>query len=73
MSLAARLKEAQVTRKPAFQQWLESLDQTDRDALLKAAASPLSSKKLLSIVRAEGGSIGEDAFKDWRVSLGYVV
>lgn len=71
-SLTERLQEAQEEAVPPFQKWLEALPDEDRKALEKAAANDgLSSKKLITIVRAEGASVGDGPFKDWRISRGF--
>ena len=71
-SLAERLKEAQSEARPAFETWLDALPEDDRKALENAAANDnLSSKKLITIVRAEGGSVGDGPFKEWRQGHGF--
>lgn len=71
-SLMERLNEAQTAARPAFELWLAELPAEDLKALEKAAANNgLSSKKLLAIVRAEGASIGEAPFKEWRIKHGF--
>jgi hypothetical protein len=72
MSLAARLEEAQASAKPKWEQWLKSLPADDLKALQGAAGNNgLSTKKMLEIIRAEGGSVGEPALKDWRRGYGF--
>ncbi len=72
MSLAARLKEAQDTRKPLFETWVLTLDDEDRAALVDVAANPrVNSRNLAAIIRAEGVRVGVETLDAWRRSNGY--
>jgi hypothetical protein len=72
MSLIERLQEAQADARPAFHSWLDALPTEDRKALENAAGNNgLSSKKLIGIVRDEGGSVGDGPFKEWRQGHGF--
>ena len=67
MSLAARLQEAKEKTKPKFEQWIDTLDDEDRDALFAAAADPhMSSSAITIAVRAAGGAVGKETIDVWR-------
>ncbi|SIN72690.1 hypothetical protein [Agromyces cerinus] len=72
MSLAARLQEAQDTRKPLFDSWVLTLDDEDLKALATAAANPrVNSRNLAALIRAEGVRVGVESLDAWRRSNGY--
>ena len=71
MSLAARLQEAKERTKPPFIQWVETLDDEDREALLAAAVDPAMSSSAITIaVRAAGGKVGKETIDGWRRTVG---
>lgn len=72
MGLVSKLEKVRAAARPTFEQWVEVLDEVDRAALEAAGGDPfLPTRKLIAIVRAEGISVGEERFKEWRVSRGY--
>lgn len=70
MSLAARLQEAKEKSKPKFEQWIDTLDDEDREALFDAAKSGVSSSAITIAIRAAGGSVGKETIDVWRRTIG---
>lgn len=70
MSLAARLQEARDKTKPKFEQWIDTLDDEDRDALYAAAEDGMSSSAITIAVRAAGGAVGKETIDAWRRTIG---
>lgn len=70
MSLAARLQEAKEKTKPKFEQWIETLDDEDRDALFAAAKDGLSSSAITIAIRAAGGAVSKETVDAWRRTIG---
>ena len=72
MSLAERLNDARKPVKPKFEQWIDTLDKTDRDALFAAAVDQtLTNVAILDAIAAEGYSANKDTISKFRKSLGY--
>ncbi|GLU88931.1 hypothetical protein [Agromyces sp. NBRC 114283] len=70
MSLAERLQEAREKTKPRFEQWIDTLDDEDREALFEAAASGMSSTAITIAIRAAGGSVSKETIDVWRRTIG---
>ena len=73
-SLAERLNEARKPVKPKFETWIDTLDETDREALLAAAVDKsLTNVAIMEAVKAgpSGYSATKDTISKWRKSLGY--
>ena len=70
MSLAAQLKEAKDRTKPKFEEWLDTLDVEDFDALVDAAGTGMSSDVIIVAVRAAGGKVSRETFNAWRRTIG---
>lgn len=67
MSLAERLKAERVEKKPAFEQWLDTLSAADRAALEDAAHDRAwSNAALIRIISDEGYPVGKDSLAKWR-------
>jgi hypothetical protein len=70
MSLAARLQEAKEKTKPKFEQWIDTLDDEDRDALYDAVKSGVSSYAITVAIRGAGGSVSKETIDVWRRIIG---
>lgn len=72
MSLVERLNAARTPRKPRFEQWIDSLPDDEREALIAAATDPdLSNNAIAEAVRAEGCPVNKDTISVWRKSHGF--
>lgn len=72
MSLAERLNAAKKPLKPKFEQWIDTLSEADRKALIAAAVDPgLSNNAIVDAIRAEGYSANKDTVSAWRKSHGF--
>ena len=70
MSLAAKLEAARPVLKTRIEQYVESLDETDRAALIGAANDRAwSNAALMRILSGEGVSVGKESFGAWRHSV----
>ena len=66
MSLAAKLEAARPVVKPKFEQYVDSLPEADRAALIAAAKDPAwSVHALLRVLRDEGVAVGRDSLSTW--------
>lgn len=67
MSLSERLEKARKSVKPKFEQWIDTLDEADREALEAAAVDPtVSIRAIVDAVRAEGYPVHKDTISAWR-------
>lgn len=67
MSISERLEQARKPLKPKFEQWIDTLDPVDREALEAAAVDPsLSIRAIVEAVRAEGYAVHKDTVSAWR-------
>ena len=67
MSISERLAEARRPVKPKFEQWIDTLDEADREALEAAAVDPaLSIRAIVEAVHAEGCAVSRDTVSAWR-------
>lgn len=71
MGLADRIAAELKPAPPKFDNWIKALNETDRAALLNACANPaMTNASLIRVIRAEGGSISREGFKEWRETNG---
>ena len=67
MSLSERLESAKRSIRPKFEQWIDTLDPADQEALEAAAVDPtLSIRAIVDAVRAEGYAVHKDTVSAWR-------
>jgi len=60
-----------VVRKQKFSEWLDSLDESDRVAVLTWAASPnISTRKFHDIVASKNVGISREDLHKWRIEQG---
>ena len=74
MSISERLEQAKRPVKPKFEQWIDGLDEVDRQALEAAAVDPLlSNRVILAIVREgdDGYPVNKDTIAAWRKAHGF--
>lgn len=72
MSIKDRLEQAKKPPKPRFEQWMDTLDGDDREALEAAAVdSELSTLAITAIVRESGYRVNKDTVSAWRRARGY--
>ena len=71
LNLAQKLQDAKQGRAPAIEQWIATLDEADRDALLAAAGDDdIATNALYRILHDAGLKIGKDRLAEWRRSHG---
>lgn len=67
MSLADKLDALKPVYKPRFEQYVDSLPEKDKTALLAAANDPAwSTAALLRVLQDDGVSVGKEALGSWR-------
>lgn len=72
VSLAERLTASKKPMKTKFEQWIDTLPESDRKALEAAALDPeLSNNAIVEAVRAEGYSVNKDTIAAWRKAHGF--
>ena len=72
MSIKESLEQAKKPLKPRFEQWMDTLDKDDREALEAAAVDPeLSTLAITTIVRESGYRVNKDTISAWRRARGY--
>lgn len=72
MSIKESLQQAKKPLKPKLEQWMDTLDKDDREALEAAAVDPeLSTLAITTIVRESGYRVNKDTISAWRRARGY--
>lgn len=72
MSLVDRLNAERAPTKSKFEQWMDTLDEADRSALIAAATDPsLSIAGIVRAVRESGYRVDKDTISEWRKRLGF--
>lgn len=72
MSLKDALHAEKKPRGSKFEQWIATLDDDDRKALLAAAVDPeLSGQAIVRAIQAAGGSVNKDTISNWRRAHGF--
>jgi hypothetical protein len=72
VSIKESLQQAKKPLKPKLEQWMDTLDKDDREALEAAAVDPeLSTLAITTIVRESGYRVNKDTISAWRRARGY--
>lgn len=72
MSIRESLQQAKKPLKPKLEQWMDTLDKDDREALEAAAVDPeLSNQAIANVVRESGYRVNKDTISAWRRARGY--
>ena len=67
MSIKESLQQAKKPLKPKLEQWMDTLDKDDREALEAAAVDPSTSTRAITdAIRAEGYVVSKDTVGAWR-------
>ena len=74
MSIQELFESNSVIRKQKLAEWLETLDESDRVAVLTWAASPnISTRKFHDIVASKNVGISREDLQKWRIEQGLKV